>query len=102
MVNRTMAARKRWKGNPEMVKRVFDVELGELKKDAIGVVSRIWKHFGIELSDSSREHMKAWMAMGQVHYGQHSVRLEDFGLTKEDVMASPIFKEYCREFEVPD
>merc|ERR1711871_914622 len=102
MIKRTLAARRRWNEDPAMEDRIYDVDLSDLKKDAVRTVEKIWEQFGMTLSDKSKANMKSWMATDQVHAGKHPVKLEDFGLTKEGVSGVPAFKEYCQDFMIPE
>lgn len=99
---RMLEARQRWKNDTRMSTRFFDVQLGELKRDPVGTVAKIWEHFGRErLNDKSRHRMQQWLATGQVSHGKHEAAPpETYGIDgawRED----PVFKDYCAEFSVP-
>lgn len=101
MARRLVAARRRWKEDPKMANRIFDITLEELMKEPVDVVAKMFDHFGMEpLSAQSREQMDTWRKGDQVHAGKHPVQLEDFGLSKDSILASPAFAEYCKEFQV--
>jgi len=66
--------------------RFLDVRIEEIESDPMGTVERIYRHFQLPMSDSSRRALKAHAAMN-IRAG-HSARrysLEDFGLTEHEV-----------------
>lgn len=102
MIRRVLEARRRWKDDPAMAGRVYDVHLADLAKDPIGTVEKLMGAMGSKVSGERRTTMQEWLDLGQSHAGQHPVDLADFGLTKEGILASPVFGEYCKEFGVAE
>merc|ERR1711890_129533 len=101
MARRLVAVRRRWKSDPKMANRFFDVALDELLSEPLDAVAKMFNHFGLEpLSAKSREQMNQWRTGDQVHAGKHPVQLEDFGITREAILSSPAFSDYCKEFQV--
>lgn len=102
MLRRMMEARRRWKEDPSMAGRFFDVHLADLAKDPLGTVEKLAGLVGEKVSAESHTIMKEWLATGQVHAGKHPVNLTDFGLSTEAMLANPVFTEYCQEFGVAE
>ena len=78
----------------------FDIQFREVVEDPLGVIQRMYDHFGLELSEAARRRMRDRQRShppGQ--FGQHRYHAEDFGLS-ESRMAER-FKAYTDHFEVP-
>lgn len=63
--------------------RFVDVRYDDLVRDPLGVVRRIYTHFGDELSDEASRRMAAYVAANpQGVHGRHHYTLEDLGLDR--------------------
>lgn len=81
--------------------RFVDVQFCELTRDALGVVERIYTHFGLALSGEARARMERFVRDNpREKYGVHRYRLEDFGLDLAQERRR--FSAYSEEFAVPD
>ena len=99
MAASVMATRARWRAeSPALAARVADVELSELKRDPLGVVERIYAHFGMELGAKARSAMQAWLQRKRVRHGGHRFELASFGLAASEVTARPVWRSYCEEY----
>lgn len=75
----------------------YDLHYPELIADPLGVVQRIYDHFGYSLSTTSATQMQSWIEQNRQHkHGEHHYQLEDFGLTRDRVHAR--LAEYLQEF----
>ncbi|MFI5956054.1 sulfotransferase family protein [Cryptosporangium sp. NPDC051539] len=65
----------------------LDVEYQEFVTDPIGTASRVYEHFGIELTDAARAAMEAIHAESRTgdRKPAHRYTLDDFGLTAAEV-----------------
>jgi hypothetical protein len=60
---------------------VFDMHFGEFVHDEIGMVRRIYEHFGLVLSLDAEERMRRFLAVNpKDKHGAHRYTLEDAGL----------------------
>jgi hypothetical protein len=77
--------------------RFIDVGYGDLLKEPLGVVRKIYEHTGLYYSAESESRMQKWINENpQNKLGVHKYSLEQFGLTQE--MIEDRFKEYYRRF----
>jgi hypothetical protein len=61
--------------------RFFDIHFPELLADPMGVVERVYGHFGIELSGAAADAMRVFIADNpQGKHGQHHYEPEEYGL----------------------
>ena len=66
---------------PEGTAPIFDMHFGEFIRDEIGMVRRIYEHFGLVLSLDAEERMRHFLAANpRDKHGAHRYRLEDAGL----------------------
>ncbi len=66
----------------------LDVEHRDFVADPMGTVRNIYGYFDLELSDTARQRMQAWIAARPTaKHGEHHYRLEDFGITAAQVRA---------------
>jgi len=85
---RCMAERDKLPAN-----RFFDVDFRETVSDPIGLLERIYKHFGLPMTDLARQQMQAYMASNpREKRPAHNYTLEQFGFTEAGVKER--FKEY--------
>jgi hypothetical protein len=79
--------------------RIFDLSYVELRRDPIGAVRRIYKHFGWLLSPRAENRMREVLAKQprDVH-GFHRYEAAQFGLRPEH--EQEFFSSYCERFSV--
>ena len=76
--------------------RLLDVSYDDVKNNALGVIERIYRHAGRELTPSRRQAMLAWEAKNPQHQqGGYSYTLQDYGLTPAEIDAA--FAEYLHK-----
>ena len=81
MMKRSMEARKR-----ADARRFVDVSYGDLLRDPLGELQRIYRKAGIVFGEvAERAARDALGTQVQHRYGRHVYRLDDFGLTRESV-----------------
>ena len=81
--------------------RFVDVQFGELVRDPLGLVQRIYTHFGLALGDEARARMERFVRENpREKHGVHRYRLEDFGL--DPVEERRRFSAYSERFGVPN
>ncbi len=78
-------------------RQFFDLALGELVKDPVGSVEKIYDYFGFPLSAGVRQRMALFIKDNpREKHGSHNYRAEDFGI--DTVRESRRFKEYMEYF----
>ncbi|MEE8507798.1 MAG: sulfotransferase [Myxococcota bacterium] len=98
MVDRMMEFRARHAAKD--AERFLDLHYGDLAKDPIESVRRIYDHFGETLTPDAETAMRAHLdAHPKGHHGVHHYSLEAVGLAPEQVRER--FSEYCARFDVP-
>lgn len=79
--------------------RVFHVHFGELTRDPVRLVTRLYAHFGIELTPAYRQKLDAAVANNPGGgYGRNVYAFEDFGLRAGEVRER--FADYAAQFDV--
>ena len=79
--------------------RFFHMYYHEMMRDPIDVMRRIYEWAGDELTPETEGRMRKWLAdHPQDHYGVNSYRLDEYGLTVEQL--TPIFTEYLDTFDI--
>ena len=78
----------------------FDLRYADFMRDPIHSMEGIYRHFGLELGESTREAMRAYLdrhprAADRVH----SYSLEQFGLSAEGQRKR--YEAYCERFDIP-
>ena len=77
--------------------RFVDVMYGDLLRDPIAVVRRVYEHFGRSLSPAAEERMRRFLAAHpKDRYGRHRYSLEQFGLDPDRVRRD--YREYRERF----
>ena len=77
----------------------FDLHFGELLKDPVAAMRRIYQYFGFDLGDEAESRMRTWaLANPQGKHGGHHYSARDFGLS-EGAMAE-LFSDYVEHFQV--
>ena len=85
---------------PDVADRFVDVQFGELNRDPIGVVRRIYDVADRELTPVAEAAMRDFLtANPRGKHGAHTYRLEDFGLDPAERRRALAF--YCERFGVP-
>ncbi len=98
MVDRMMDFRARHAA--EDTERFFDLHYGDLARDPIESVRRLYDHFGETLTPDAETAMRAHLdAHPKGHHGVHYYSLEAVGLAPEQVKER--FAEYCARFDIP-
>ena len=104
MVRRGMVSRARWEreegGALGLGARVADVHLDELKAAPLATVARVYETLGLTLTDGARRDMETWLGGRQVRHGGDAFALADFGLSREQIGASAVFRRYCELYQV--
>lgn len=94
LVSRSLEQRKRFAGRTD---QFFDVKLRETVADPLGVVRRIYGHFGYVLSDEVDARMRTFMENHpRDRHGSHTYAPEDFGI--DSVRDRAQFEEYIEYF----
>ena len=91
---RAVAMRRAWDSgaSPGPGGGLVDVELGELHRDAMGAVRRIYSALGLQLSRPSEARMRAWLAAnGRDKYGKNKYASAWFGLNSTAAQLGPEF-----------
>lgn len=78
----------------------LDVQYGELLRDPVAAVRRIYAHFGYAWSGAFERAMRAWLdGHPRGRHGPHSYSAEAFGLSGADIRE--LFSGYCRRYGIP-
>jgi hypothetical protein len=65
----------------------FDLDFGEVLRDPVAAVKRIYEYFGLELTEEAEQRLRSYRAENPPgRHGEHSYAIEDFGLTDRDVL----------------
>ncbi len=68
--------------------QILDVDHRRFHADPMGTVRDIYDHFGITLDDAVARAMEAWLAANPADkHGAHTYRLEDYGITADEIRA---------------
>ena len=79
--------------------RFFHMYYHEMMRDPMDVMRRIYDWAGDELTPETEGRMRKWLAdHPQDHYGVNTYRLDEYGLTVEQL--TPIFTEYLDTFDI--
>jgi len=66
--------------------QIIDLQFEDFVKDQFGTVEKIYEKFGWDLSETSKEKMKQFLAQNpKDKHGAHNYTLEDFGLSDEKI-----------------
>ena len=83
-----------------LAQRFVDVQFGELTRDPLAVVERIYAHFGLVLGPDARARMERFLGENpREKHGVHRYRLADFGL--DEGAERRRFSAYRERFAVP-
>ncbi len=78
----------------------FDLRYADFMKDPIRSMEGIYRYFGLELSDSTREAMRAYLDRHpRAGDRVHSYSLEQFGLSAASQRMR--YQAYCARFDIP-
>jgi len=79
--------------------RIIDVHYADMTRDPMGVMRKLYKQLGDELTPAAEAAMQGWIDDNpQDKFGRHEYKLAQFGLTKEKL--EPMFAEYLRRYPV--
>lgn len=79
--------------------RIIDVHYADMTRDPMGVMRKLYKQLGDELTPAAQAAMQGWIDDNpQDKFGRHEYKLAQFGLTKEKL--EPMFAEYLRRYPV--
>ena len=92
--NRTMDARDKVGED-----RIIDVHYGELMRDPLGTMRKLYKSIGDAFTPEAEAGMGAWLADNpQDKFGKHEYKLAQYGLSVEKL--APMFERYLSRYEV--
>lgn len=76
---------------------ILDVHYGEIFRDPVACVKRIYQHFGMEFSDALAQRIREHAAnRPKEKFGQHSYSAEDFNLSPGAIRER--FADYCERY----
>ncbi len=79
--------------------RVIDVQYGDMMRDPLGVMRRLYKQLGDEFTPEAEAGIQAWVDDNpQDKFGRHEYNLEKYGLTKQGL--EPMFERYLSRYDV--
>jgi Sulfotransferase family len=79
---------------------IYDVRYVDTLRDPIGTVRNIYEQFDEELTPSSLNAMKSYMANNpKDRHGKHEYSLEEYGLSAGEVRE--VFSDYISDFDIP-
>jgi hypothetical protein len=79
--------------------RFIDVNHDDFVDDALGTVERIYEHFALPIGTGAREALETHIAANpKGRHGKHEYKLEDWGLSQEDVLKR--FAPYLERFDI--
>lgn len=79
--------------------RFIDVNHDDFVNDSIAVVERIYRHFDLPVGKAARQALDAHIAANpKGRHGKHEYKLEDWGLSQEDVLTR--FAPYIERFGI--
>jgi hypothetical protein len=86
--------------HPELANRFVDVNYSDLTENPLGVVRRIYQHFGMPLSSGAIERMSRLAESRSAYKGRRrAATLDEVGLNPSAQVS--MFSEYCRRFGIP-
>lgn len=96
MARRSIMARKRIHEAQQL-----DVYYQDMNRDWEAVMQRIYDFAGLEFTPAARQAMASWLqeSESENHHAAHRYKLEDFGLTADEVDARMQF--IRREYDIP-
>lgn len=95
-IQRMMAFRRSWHAPEQFV----DVQYDDLLTDPMSVVQTIYDHFGMELTDETRNRMRLFIAdNAQEKHGKHIYDLRDYGMDPAAVREA--MSDYIDTFSIP-
>ena len=92
--NRAMAARDALGED-----RIIDVQYGDLMRDPIGSMRKLYAVLGDDFTPEAEAGMRAWLDDNpQDKFGKHAYKLEQFGLSVETL--TPLFERYLSRYDI--
>ena len=90
---------RRRAARPDAAGQILDIQYRDLVADPIACVRRVYRHFDLQLLDSTLERMRTHLALNPRHrFGVHRYDQESFGLTPSAIESA--FKRYCDRFDI--
>lgn len=85
--------------NPDQAHRIIDVHYGDLMREPLAAMKKLYAAFGDEFTAEAEAGMQAWIDDNpQDKFGRHEYKLAQFGLSKEKL--EPIFERYLSRHNV--
>jgi hypothetical protein len=79
--------------------RIVDVHYGELMRDPIGTVRKLYAALGDAFTPAAESAMRGWLADNpQDKFGKHEYKLGQYGLSVEKL--APMFERYLASYDV--
>lgn len=79
---------------------IYDLHYADLMRDPIGEISKLYRHFDEPFTAEAAAAMNTYMQDNpKGKHGRHTYSLEDYGLTREQVIER--YKDYCECFKIP-
>jgi hypothetical protein len=79
--------------------RIIDVHYGELTREPIGTMRKLYQLLGDEFTQQAESGMRAWLDDNpQDKFGKHEYQLAQFGLSQATV--TPLFERYLARYDV--
>jgi Sulfotransferase family len=77
----------------------YHIHYSELVRDPLGQMRKLYVWLGDDFTETTASAMQAWLANNpQGKFGSHSYTLDEFGLSKNQLM--PHFEEYLGRFDI--
>lgn len=90
---------RRRAARPDAAGQILDIQYRDLIADPIACVRQVYRHFDLQLQDSTVQRMRAHLALNPRHrFGVHRYDQESFGLTPSAIESA--FKRYCDRFDI--
>jgi len=91
---RGMAARERIGHD-----RIIDVHYADMMRDPIAAMRKLYAQLGDEFTPEAEAGMQAWIDVNpQGKFGKHAYKLDEYGVTKEEL--EPIFADYLSQYDI--
>jgi len=90
-----------FRARPEYRDRFIDAHYLDVQADPLAVVRRIYRHFGLALTEESEAAMRAWLERDRSDHARaptHSYQLDDFGIDYAEI--DKHLGDYIERFDV--
>ena len=79
--------------------RIIDVQYGDLLRDPIGTMRKLYAALGDTLTPQAESHMRVWLDDNpRDKFGKHDYQLAQFGLSVETL--APLFERYLSRYDI--